>query len=155
MRVHPKFLDPQRLTDEPSKHFWEERFRAIVDHERHLASEGTIVLKFWLNISRDEQRKRLLERIDDPSKHWKFRAADLDERALWDDYVDAYQDCLEATSKPWAPWYAIPADDKLFARWQVAKLINDTFERLDLEFPKATAADLAEIKKARERLLSE
>ena len=155
VRVHPKFLDAQRLDDKPSKAFWEERFRAIVEHERHLASEGTIVLKFWLNISKNEQRKRLLERIDDPSKHWKFNAGDLDERALWDDYLDAYQDCLEATSKPWAPWYAIPADDKPFARWQVAKLINDTFERLDLEFPKATAADLAGIKKARERLLSE
>ena len=155
VRVHPKFLDAQRLDDKPSKTFWKERFHAIVEHERHLATEGTIVLKFWLNISKNEQRKRLLERIDDPSKHWKFRADDLDERALWDDYVEAYQDCLEATSKPWAPWYTIPADDKHFARWQVAKLINDTFERLKLEFPKATAADLAGIKKARERLLSE
>jgi len=155
VRVHPKFLDAQRLDDTPSKHFWNERFRAIVEHERHLAEEGTIVLKFWLNISKNEQRKRLLERIDDPSKHWKFNAGDLKERALWDDYMDAYQDCLEATSKPWAPWYAIPADDKPFARWQVAKLINDTFERLDLEFPKATAAGLAEIKEARENLLSE
>ena len=155
VRVHPKFLDSQRLPDKPSKHFWKERLSAIVEHERHLAEEGTIVLKFWLNISKNEQRKRLLERIDDASKHWKFRAADLDERALWDDYLDAYQDCLEATSRPWAPWYAIPADDKPFAHWQVAKLINDAFERLDLEFPKATAADLAEIKKARERLLSE
>ena len=155
VRVHPKFLDAQRLADKPSKQFWEERFRAIVEHERHLAEEGTIVLKFWLNISRDEQRKRLLERIDDPSKHWKFNSRDLDERALWDDYMDAYQDCLVATSRPWAPWYAIPADDKSFARWQVAKLINETFERLDLEFPKMTVAGLAEIKKARERLLSE
>ena len=112
VRVHPQFLDAQRLPDKPSKRFWKERFRAIAEHERHLAEEGTIILKFWLNISKDEQRKRLLERIDDPSKHWKFNAGDLDERALWDDYLDAYQDCLEATSKPWAPWYAIPADDK-------------------------------------------
>lgn len=155
VRVHPKFLGPQRLPDKPPKLFWKERFRAIAEHERHLAEEGTIVLKFWLNISKDEQRKRLLERIDDPSKHWKFNAGDLDERALWDDYMDAYRDCLEATSRPWAPWYAIPGDHKPFARWQVAKLINDTFERLDLEFPKATAAALAGIKKARERLLSE
>jgi PPK2 family polyphosphate:nucleotide phosphotransferase len=155
VRVHPKFLDSQRLADKPSKHFWKERFRAIVEHERHLAEEGTIVLKFWLNISKNEQRKRLLERIDDPSKHWKFNAGDLNERALWDDYMDAYEDCLEATSRPWAPWYAIPADDKPFARLQVAKVINDTFERLDLEFPKPTAAGLAEIKEARARLLSE
>jgi PPK2 family polyphosphate:nucleotide phosphotransferase len=155
VRVHPKFLDAQRLADKPSKRFWKERFRAIVEHERHLAEEGTIVLKFWLNISKDEQRKRLLDRIDDPSKHWKFNSHDLDERALWDDYIAAYQDCLAETSRPWAPWYAIPGDDKPFARWQVARLINDTFERLDLEFPKATAAGLAEIKKARERLLSE
>jgi PPK2 family polyphosphate:nucleotide phosphotransferase len=155
VRVHPKFLGAQRLADRLSKHFWKERFRAIVEHERHLAEEGTIVLKFWLNISKDEQRKRLLERVDDPSKHWKFNARDLDERALWEDYMAAYQDCLEATSRPWAPWYAIPADDKPFARWQVAKLINDTFERLDLEFPTPTASDLAEIKQARARLLSE
>ena len=155
VRVHPKFLDAQRLPDKPSKQFWKERFSAIVEHERHLAEEGTIVLKFWLNISKDEQRKRLLERIDDPSKHWKFNSRDLDERALWDDYIDAYQQCLEATSRPWAPWYAIPGDNKPFARWQVAKLINDTFERLDLEFPKPTAASLVDIKKARQRLLSE
>jgi PPK2 family polyphosphate:nucleotide phosphotransferase len=155
VRVHPKFLDPQRLPDKPTKHFWKDRFHAIVEHERHLAEEGTIVLKFWLNISRDEQRKRLLERIDDPSKHWKFSAGDVEERELWDDYMDAYEDCLEATSKPWAPWYAIPGDHKPFARWQVAKLINETFERLDLEFPKATPEKLAEIKRARERLLKE
>jgi PPK2 family polyphosphate:nucleotide phosphotransferase len=155
VRVHPKFLDAQRLPDKPTKHFWEDRYKAIVEHERHLAEEGTIVLKFWLNISKNEQRKRLLERIDDPSKHWKFNAGDLAERALWDDYQEAYEDCLAATSRPWAPWYAIPADDKHFARWQVAKLINDTFERLDLEFPKPTPAALAEIKDARDRLLSE
>ena len=153
VRVHPKFLDAQRLPDKPSKHFWKDRFRAIVEHERHLAQEGTIILKFWLNVSKDEQRKRLLERIDDPSKHWKFRAADLDERALWKNYMVAYEDCLEATSRPWAPWYAIPADHKPFAHLQIAKVINETFDRLDLEFPTPTAKQLAEIKEARARLL--
>jgi PPK2 family polyphosphate:nucleotide phosphotransferase len=155
VRVHPKFLEPQRLPGKPSRAFWKERFRAIVEYERHLASEGTIILKFWLNISKEEQRKRLLERIDDKSKHWKFRAADLDERAVWDDYMRAYEDCLRATSRPWAPWYAVPADDKPFARWQVAKLINSAFEQLDIEFPKPTAAGVAEIKQARARLLAE
>jgi PPK2 family polyphosphate:nucleotide phosphotransferase len=155
VRVHPQFLDAQRLPDKPSKEFWTERFRSIVEHEHHLASEGTIVLKFWLNVSKNEQRKRLLERIDDKDKHWKFNAHDLDERALWEDYMRAYEDCLQATSRPWAPWYTIPADDKPFAHWQVAKLINAAFGELDLEFPKTTAEDLAELEKAKARLLAE
>jgi PPK2 family polyphosphate:nucleotide phosphotransferase len=155
VRVHPNFLEAQRLSPKPLEEFWATRYRAIVDYERHLAQEGTVVLKFWLNVSKEEQRRRLLERIDDKSKHWKFRADDLKERALWDDYIRAYQHCLSATSRPWAPWYAIPADDKPYAHWQIAKLINSAFEQLDISFPKASAETLAELEKAKARLLAE
>jgi PPK2 family polyphosphate:nucleotide phosphotransferase len=155
VRVHPKFLAAQRLSADPSETFWATRYRAIVEYERHLAQEGTVVLKFWLNVSKAEQRRRLLERIDDKSKHWKFRAADLDERALWDDYIRAYESCLNATSRPWAPWYAIPADDKPYAHVQIAKLINAAFEQLDLSLPKASPEALAELAQAQARLMAE
>jgi PPK2 family polyphosphate:nucleotide phosphotransferase len=155
VRVHPKFLAAQRLSADPSETFWATRYRAIVEYERHLAQEGTVVLKFWLNVSKAEQRRRLLERIDDKSKHWKFRAADLDERALWDDYIRAYESCLNATSRPWAPWYAIPADDKPYAHSQIAKLINAAVEQLDLSLPKASPEARAELAQARARLMAE
>jgi len=155
VRVHPKFLEAQRLSSKPSKAFWKTRYRAIVDYERHLAEAGTVVLKFWLNISKEEQRRRLLERIEDKSKHWKFRADDLNEREFWDDYLRAYQHCLDATSRPWAPWYAIPADDKPFAHWQIAKIINSAFEQLDISFPKPSADALAELAQAEARLMAE
>src|SRR5262249_46605093 len=105
--------------------------------------------------SKREQRKRLLERIDDPEKNWKFRAGDLDERDLWNQYQRAYQDCLNATSRPWAPWYAIPADEKPFMRWQVAKIINDAFERLDLDFSKPSGDAAQKLAEARKRLTAE
>jgi PPK2 family polyphosphate:nucleotide phosphotransferase len=155
VRVHPDFLGAQHLTKKPSRKFWRERYRAIEAHERHLARQGTVILKFWLNVSKKEQRARLLERIDDPEKRWKFRAADLDERDLFDDYLHAYEDCLNATSRPWAPWYAIPADDKHFMRWQVARLVNDAFAQLDLDFPQPTKAGIVELERARARLLAE
>lgn len=155
VRVHPEYLAAQRFTDKPSAAFWANRHRAIVDHERYLAEQGTMILKFWLNISKAEQRKRFLERIDDPDKNWKFNAGDLDERDRWDDYLDAYTDCLSATSRPWAPWYAVPADDKHYMRWQVAKLINDAFGELGAEFPRVDAKAEAGLAKAKARLLAE
>jgi PPK2 family polyphosphate:nucleotide phosphotransferase len=152
VRVHPKYLDAQRLPETPSKAFWADRLRAIADHERYLAEQGTVILKFWLNVSKAEQRKRLLERIDEPEKNWKFNPGDIDERERWDDYINAYEEALRATSRPWAPWYAIPADDKPFARWQVAKLVNDALAQLDLEFPRP---DLQVRKQAKQRLLAQ
>lgn len=152
VRVHPKFLDAQRLPEPPSRTFWADRLRAIADHERYLAEQGMLILKFWLNVSKAEQRKRLLDRIDEPDKNWKFNPGDIDERERWDDYLDAYEDALRATSRPWAPWYAVPADDKHYLRWQVAKLINDGFARLDLEFPRP---DLQVRKQAKQRLLAQ
>jgi PPK2 family polyphosphate:nucleotide phosphotransferase len=152
VRVHPKYLDAQHLPETPSKAFWADRLRAIADHEQYLAEQGTVILKFWLNVSKAEQRKRLLERIDEPDKNWKFNPRDIDERERWDDYIDAYQEALRATSRPWAPWYAIPADNKHYARWQVARLINDGLAQLDLEFPRP---DLQVRKQAKQRLLAQ
>jgi PPK2 family polyphosphate:nucleotide phosphotransferase len=155
VRVHPEFLAAQRLSTAPPAAFWDERLRAIRDHERHLAEQGTVILKFWLNISRDEQRKQLLERIDEPKKNWKFKVADLDERARWDDYLAAYEQCVNATSRPWAPWYAVPADNKHYLRWQVAKIINEAFESLGVDFPRADAAAKTALAAAKARLLAE
>jgi PPK2 family polyphosphate:nucleotide phosphotransferase len=152
VRVHPKFLDAQHLPETPTKQFWNDRLRSIADHERYLSEQGTVVLKFWLNVSKAEQRKRLLERIEEPEKNWKFNPGDIDERERWDDYIDAYEEALRATSRPWAPWYAVPADDKHYARWQVAKLINDALAQLDLEFPRP---DLRVRKQAKQRLLAQ
>ena len=152
VRVHPKFLDAQRLPDPPSKTFWADRLRAMADHERYLAEQGMLILKFWLNVSKAEQRKRLLARIDEPDKNWKFNPGDIDERERWDDYLRAYEDALRATSRPWAPWYAVPADDKHYLRWQVARLINESFAQLDLEFPRP---DLQVRKQAKRRLLAQ
>lgn len=155
VRVHPDFLAAQRLPDPPAESFWQDRMRAIRDHERYLAEQGTVILKFWLNMSKAEQRKQLLERIDEPNKNWKFNARDLDERALWEQYIDAYQECLNATSRPWAPWYAIPADDKHYARWQVATLVNAAVDDLGVDFPVVSKEMQAALKKAKARLLAE
>jgi PPK2 family polyphosphate:nucleotide phosphotransferase len=152
VRVHPEYLAAQRLPEPVSPQFWEARCRAIADHERHLAEQGTLILKFWLNVSKEEQRERFLERIDESDKNWKFNAGDLDEREHFDDYLEAYQHCLNATSRPWAPWYAIPADNKHFMRWQVARLINDALGTLDAGFPKLAAPDRASLAAARKRL---
>lgn len=155
VRVHPELLDAQKLPEAPSPKFWRERLRAIADHERYLAEQGTVILKFWLNVSRAEQRKRLLDRIDEPDKNWKFNPRDIEEREFWDDYLDAYQEVLSTTSRPWAPWYAVPADDKDYLRWQVAKLVNDALAQLDLRFPRVDRAARARLKKARARLLAQ
>lgn len=139
MRVHPQYLDAQKL---PGKidldTLWQERFESIRDHEKHLARNGTIVLKFWLNVSQQEQHKRFLSRLDDPRKNWKFSAGDVAESKLWPDYMHAYEQALRATSRPWAPWYAIPADDKPYMRLQVAEIIVDSLKSLQLKYPEVS-----------------
>jgi PPK2 family polyphosphate:nucleotide phosphotransferase len=155
VRVHPELLAAQRLPTAPPAGFWDDRLRAIADHERFLAEQGTVIVKFWLNVSKAEQRKRLLERIDEPDKNWKFNARDIDERERWDDYTAAYEQALRATSRPWAPWYVVPADDKHYLRWQVAKLINEAFDELGLEPPRAKKEQHAELEKAKKRLLAQ
>ena len=113
VRVHPEILAGQKLPDTINvESIWEERFESIQDLERHLARNGTMIVKFWLNVSREEQKARLLSRLDEPNKQWTFNAADLEERKFWDSYMEAYEEALNATSRPWAPWYSIPADSK-------------------------------------------
>ncbi len=137
VRAHPEHLDHQRLPWRPERleALWHERFESIADIERHLARNGTLVLKFWLNVSREEQRERLLARLDEPEKNWKFDAGDLKSRSRWDAYMDAYRDLVNATSKPWAPWYAIPADSKSYMRLAVADIVVRALESLDLRYP--------------------
>ena len=143
VRVHPEYLSNQRLPKLPKEmdEFWKGRFESIREHEEHLARSGTVILKFWLNVSRDEQRKRFLERIDKPHKNWKFSAADVQERAHWDAYMKAYEEMLVETSRPWAPWYAIPADDKPYLQLQVAEILAASLKGLDLSFPKVGKAE--------------
>lgn len=162
VRVHPKYLRYQRLSDLPTnlsedslKGFWQQRFESINDHEKHLSNNGTVIVKFWLNVSRDEQKSRFLSRLDEPSKNWKFDSGDLKERACWDDYMHAYQEVLNATSKSHAPWYAIPADKKLFMRVEVAKTIVETLKAMNLEFPKVEKEELAKFDEMRDLLIGE
>ena len=126
VRVHPKILDYQKLPDSIDlNEIWRKRYQMIENHEKHLAQNGILVLKFWLNVSRDEQKQRFLARLDDPEKHWKFSKGDVEERAYWDDYMEAYEDAIKTTSRPWAPWYAIPADSKSYMRLQVASILAE------------------------------
>jgi PPK2 family polyphosphate:nucleotide phosphotransferase len=157
VRVHPQFLDAQRLPRRPASldDLWEERYESINDAERHWARNGAVILKFFLHVSQKEQHRRFLDRIDDPSGHWKFSAGDFKESLRYDDYMDAYQAALRATSKPWAPWYCIPADSKNHMRRLVAETIVDTLAQLPIEYPEATPEMRAEMEKIRQQLRSE
>jgi PPK2 family polyphosphate:nucleotide phosphotransferase len=156
VRVHPGILEGQRLpyAVDPGR-IWEERFESIRDHEKHLARNGTVILKFWLNVSRDEQKRRFLDRIDEPEKNWKFSAGDVDERDRWDAYMNAYQHALNATSRSWAPWYAIPADDKRFMRLAVAEIVCRTLSSLALAYPSISDEARGELLAARGRLIED
>ena len=146
VRVHPEYLAGQRVTPPADlNELWEQRYESIRSHERHLAENGTLVLKFWLNVSRDEQARRFLSRIEEGHKNWKFSAGDLVERALWDDYMTAFEDALRATSRPWAPWYAIPADDKPSMRLEVAKIVVAALTALNPQYPTLPPDELAEL----------
>jgi PPK2 family polyphosphate:nucleotide phosphotransferase len=151
VRVHPEFLNGQKLPSSLiTDNIWKQRFEDIVAFERHLARNGTIVLKFFLNISKKEQSKQLLQRLEDPEKYWKFNAGDLKERALWNKYIDAYEDAIRNTSHPDGPWYVVPSDHKWFQRLVVAGAMVDAIERLDPKFPdldKDTRAALEEMKR--------
>jgi PPK2 family polyphosphate:nucleotide phosphotransferase len=150
VRVHPALLVSQRLPGPiDTEAIWKERFASIRDHEAHLARNGTVILKFWLNVSREEQRQRFLARLDEPEKNWKFAVGDVKERGHWDDYMDAYQDALNATSRPWAPWYAVPADDKPNMRLIVADVIVRALKGLDLQYPQIDEAARARFNEMR------
>jgi PPK2 family polyphosphate:nucleotide phosphotransferase len=156
VRVHPELLAAQRLpVATGKKKFWKRRYQDINAFERHLVRNGTVILKFFLNVSKDEQKRRFLERLDRPDKHWKFSAADLAERAHWSRYMKAFSDCLSATSTKWAPWYVLPADHKWVARAVVAEVITTTLRSLDLKYPEVTDAQRAALAAAKQRLLSE
>ncbi|MEZ4268928.1 MAG: polyphosphate kinase 2 family protein [Myxococcota bacterium] len=156
VRVHPAYLAAQRLPDAPPlETLWQNRYEAIRSHEAHLARSGTIVLKFWLNVSLAEQKKRFMARIDNPDKHWKFSSRDVEERQHWPAYMAAYEEALRATSRPHAPWYAIPADDKDWMRAQVADIVVRTLEQVNPQPPVLAAAERAKLDASRARLVAE
>jgi PPK2 family polyphosphate:nucleotide phosphotransferase len=136
VRVHPEFLDRQRLPNLDLNAIWAERFESIRNLEKHLADNGTIVVKFFLNVSFQRQKQRLLRRIEKPSQNWKFNPDDIEEREHWSDYMSAFESALNETSRPWAPWYAIPADNKPYMRAQVARIVQETLQSLGVDFPK-------------------
>ncbi|MGC8642934.1 MAG: polyphosphate kinase 2 family protein [Isosphaeraceae bacterium] len=156
VKVHPELVIPQRIPGaKVNKSFWEHRYDDINNFERHLTRNGTLILKFFLHVSKDEQRKRFLERLERPEKHWKFSPTDLAERGYWDDYMAAYEDAISATSTRWAPWYIVPADHKWVTRAIVALVIVDAIRMLDLDYPEVTPEMMTEIEKARKQLESE
>jgi PPK2 family polyphosphate:nucleotide phosphotransferase len=154
VRVHPEMLCAQGLSDElrNAKTLWKERYRSITDLEEHLHRNGTRIVKFFLHLSKNEQRNRFLARIDEPDKNWKFSLADIHERKYWKHYMQAYEDCLTATSTANAPWYVIPADDKENARLIVSKIVLDTFKGLKMAYPKTTPKRRRELKSIRKLL---
>jgi PPK2 family polyphosphate:nucleotide phosphotransferase len=156
VRVHPELLEKQRLPPgKRGKKFWDTRYRDINEFERHLVENGTLILKFFLHISKDEQKKRLLERLENEDKYWKFSLADLAERRFWGDYLDSYEKMLENTSTDHAPWYVIPADYKWAARALVADVITTRIQALDLHYPTVSPGQMDEIRRAREILKDE
>jgi len=156
VRVHPKILASQKLPGEVNlETIWDERLTSIRQQEEHLARNGTVILKFWLNVSKDEQKKRFLARLDDPEKNWKFEPGDVIERRHWDDYMLAYQEALNATSRPWAPWYAIPADDKRYMQARVAEIIIASLEGIGLRYPEPSADDRAQFASSRAELTAD
>jgi PPK2 family polyphosphate:nucleotide phosphotransferase len=156
VRVHPELVKAQHIPDAKiNDDFWSDRFADINAFERHLTRNGTVVLKFFLFMSKDEQRKRFLKRLKDPKKQWKFSAADLAERAFWNDYMKAFEEAISATSTKWAPWHIIPADHKWVSRALVARIVIDAMESLDLKYPEVTDEQRAVIAAAKKQLESE
>lgn len=157
VRVHSGILQLQQLPTEVKgdKNIWKKRFRQIRDWEQHLVENGTHVLKFFLNVSREEQKKRFLARINEPEKNWKFSAADIKERGFWYDYMNAYEDAMENTSTDHAPWYVIPADKKWFTRLAVSEIIVKKLESMNLHYPKVTEEQLANLAAAKNTLEAE
>jgi PPK2 family polyphosphate:nucleotide phosphotransferase len=154
VRVHPEILRGEGLPDKvrDAKKIWHDRYRSIVDLENHLDRNGTRIIKFFLHLSKEEQRKRFIDRIDRPEKNWKFSLADVEERKFWKHYMRAYEKCLGATSTRHAPWYVVPADDKLNTRLIVSRILLDTVESLELSYPKTTAARRRELLSLRKKL---
>ena len=156
VRVHPEILSAQRLPIESvDGDIWSNRYRSIVESEEHLHRNGTRIVKFFLHISKEEQRKRFIERIDQPEKNWKFSEVDMKERELWKDYMQAYEDCLRATSTRTSPWYVVPADDKRNARLIISQIVVDTLQSLKLTYPQTDKNRLKELRTFRKQLENE
>jgi len=156
VRVHPEYLERQRLPKSlVGKDLWDHRFKSIRTFERHLARNGVLILKFFLHVSKEEQRQRFLARLDEPAKRWKFEMGDVAERKLWDKYMHAYEEAIRHTSVDEAPWYVVPADNKWFARLVIAEAMVDAIENLNLEFPKVDGAALKELERVRGALMAE
>jgi PPK2 family polyphosphate:nucleotide phosphotransferase len=155
VRVHPEFLARQRLPAAATKDIWDNRFKSIREFERHLARNGVLILKFFLHVSKEEQRQRFLARLEEPAKRWKFAMGDVAERKLWDKYQHAYEEAIRETSRPGAPWYVVPADKKWFARLVIAEAIVEAMEGMSLEFPKVEGASLKELERVRGALMAE
>lgn len=157
VRVHPEILQSQGLPDAlvDEEAIWQQRYRSIVDLENHLCRNGTRIIKFFLHLSEEEQRKRFLDRIDEPEKNWKFSLADIEERKHWKQYMQAYEACLAATSTKAAPWYVVPADDKKNARLIISRIILDTFNSLDMHYPKTDAKRQQELLSIRQQLVKD
>lgn len=156
VRVHPEILGYQKLPNPvATEQLWAERLESIADQEKHLARNGTVIIKFFLNVSRDAQKERFLSRLDDPAKQWKFESNDIRERGYWEQYMMAYESAIASTSKPWAPWYAIPADDKPMMRYLVADTIRQTLQSMPLAYPEPDPEDLPKHKVLRAQLLAE
>lgn len=156
VRVHPGLLDSQKLPPTINRdNIWPDRYASIRAHEEHIARNGTVVLKFWLNVSREEQRRRFLDRLEMPEKNWKFASGDVRERGYWDDYMHAYEHALRETSRPWAPWYAIPADSKSYMRMCVADIVVRTMQSLEMHYPLVGDTERARFDEMRRLLESE
>ena len=156
VRVHPEYLERQKLpADLVTKDIWERRFREIRAFERYLGNNGTIVRKFFLNVSKKEQKKRFLERLDNPEKNWKFSTADAKERGHWNEYMKAYEEAIRNTATKQAPWYVVPADNKWFTRLVVAAAVIDALDEFDLKYPKVDAAARKDLAAAKRALLAE
>jgi PPK2 family polyphosphate:nucleotide phosphotransferase len=155
VRVHPEYLDSQRLPRLDPQTIWDERLESIRNLEHHLALNGTVILKFWLNVSKEEQKQRFLDRIDEPEANWKFSKGDVEERKHWGDYMSAYEQALNATSRPFAPWYAVPADNKSFMRRTVAEILVKTLERLPLAYPTVSKESREEMLELRKQLVKD
>ncbi|MCO4292766.1 polyphosphate kinase 2 family protein [Solitalea sp. MAHUQ-68] len=159
-KVHPEIILNQRLPDinsakDINKDFWKDRYESIRSHEKHLVKNGYVVLKFFLNVSKKEQKKRFMERIIDPEKHWKFSYADLKERGFWDDYQKAFEEMVEETASEKAPWFIIPSDKKWFAQLAVARILLETLESLNLKYPAISDEEKALLGKAKKELEAE
>lgn len=155
VRVHPEYLANQRLPETNPDTLWQERFDSIREHEKHLSRNGTVILKFWLNVSKEEQKKRFLKRLTTPEKYWKFSKTDLSTRSRWNEYMEAYESLLNETSTESAPWYAIPADNKRYMRLCVARIILQTMEALPLRYPEKSKEEIALFEEHINRLTSE